>query len=105
MRSTGGGRRATRRGMRGRDRRGRKGNDLDGDLHAGEAQAIAADEVIVSGSSQGDEILAGAPISGDPIHRAVVVTRPVHLEHVVRVLLVPESCRFLLGLGCSPFRC
>lgn len=64
--------------------------DGDGDLHALQAEAVAADEVVAAGLGERDEVLAGGPVSGDPVHGAVVVPRLVHLEHVVRPLLVPE---------------
>lgn len=66
--------------------------DGDGDLHALQAEAVAADEVVAAGLGERDEVLAGGPVAGDPGHGAVVVPRLVHLEHVVRPLLVPERC-------------
>lgn len=66
--------------------------DGDGDLHAGLAEAIAADEEVAARVGERDEVLAGCPVAGDPVHGAVVVPRLVHLEHVVRPLLVPERC-------------
>jgi len=66
--------------------------DGDGDLHALQAEAVAADEVVAAGLGERDEVLAGGPVAGDPVHGAVVVPRLVHLEHVVRPLLVPERC-------------
>lgn len=67
-------------------------DDGDRDLHAAEAEAVAADEVVGLGLVEGDEVLAGAPVAGEAVHGAVVVPRLVHLEHVVHVLLVPEGC-------------
>lgn len=69
---------------------GRERKDADGDLHAAETQAVAADEVVGFGLVERDEVLAGAPVPGQPVHRAVVVPSLVHLEHVVHVLLVPK---------------
>lgn len=70
--------------------------DGDGDLHALQAEAVAADEVVAAGLGERDEVLAGGPVAGDPVHGAVVVPRLVHLEHVVRPLLVPERCTIAL---------
>lgn len=64
--------------------------DGDDDLHAGLAEAVAADEEVAAGLLERDEVLAGGPVAG--VHGAVVVPRRVHLEHVVRPLLVPERC-------------
>lgn len=66
--------------------------DGDGDLHALQAEAVAADEEVAAGLRERDEVLPGGPVAGDPVHGAVVVPRLVHLEHVVRPLLVPERC-------------
>lgn len=66
--------------------------DGDGDLHSVLAVAVAADEVVGLGLVEEDEVLAGAPVSGEAVHGAVVVPRLVHLEHVELVLGVPERC-------------
>jgi hypothetical protein len=66
--------------------------DSDGDLHALQAEAVAADKVVAAGGGEWDEVLAGGPVAGDPSHGAIVVPRLVHLEHVMRPLLIPERC-------------
>lgn len=66
--------------------------DEDRDLHAVEALAVPADEVVPLGLVERDEILAAAPVAGGSVRRAVVVACLVHFEHVVLVLLVPKRC-------------
>lgn len=61
-------------------------------LHAIQAATSAANEVIPLGLVQRNEVLSAAPVSGSPLRRAVVVPRPVHLEHVVLCFLVPKCC-------------
>lgn len=78
--------------------------DGDGDFHALQAESIAADEVVAAGLGERDEVLAGGPVAGDPGHGAVVVPRLVHLEHVVRPLLVPERCTAIVAALAAAFR-
>lgn len=72
---------------------GRQGVDGDGDLHPAHAVTVAAYEVVGLGLVKQDEVLAGAPVSGEAVHGAVVVSDLVHLEHVVLALQVPERCK------------
>lgn len=72
--------------------------DEDGDLHAVEALAVPADEVVPLGLVEQDEVLAAAPVAGGSFGRAVVVACPVHSEHVVLVLLVPKRCSIVLNI-------
>lgn len=67
-------------------------------LHPAEAAPIPTYEIVPLGLIQEDEVLAGGPVPGGAVGRAVIVARLVHLEHVVLGLLVPESCSKEKGL-------